>query len=391
MPDQLALRYGANPHQTPARVFSKDGQLPISVLNGAPGYINLLDALNGWQLVKELRDALGMPAATSFKHVSPAGAAVGVPLSETQRAAYGIDASEELTPLAAAYARARGADRGSSFGDWAAFSDTVDAPTARMLRREVSDGVIAPGYEPAALELLKKKQKGRYTVIQIDPNYAPPETETRDVFGVTFEQKRNDARISAALLTNIVTANKTLTPDARRDLIIALVTLKYTQSNSICLAKDGQAIGVGAGQQSRILCTRLAAGKADHWWLRQHPAVLELPFRDTLGRPEKDNGIDGFLRDDLSAPEERAWRAAFSVVPQRLTPDEKRAWLDTLSHVSLGSDAFIPFRDNIDRAARSGVGFVAQPGHSLRDDEVIKACDEYGMAMAFTGVRLFHH
>ncbi len=389
---ELTLRYGVNPQQAPARVsMSGGGALPFQVLNGAPGYINLLDALNAWQLVKELRAATGLAAAASFKHVSPAGAAVGVPLSETLKRAYQLEPDAELSPLAAAYARARGADRVASFGDLVALSDTVDKSTAQLLRREVSDGVIAPGFSDEALAILRKKQGGKYLLIQMDSGYEPPESETREVYGVTFEQRRNDSNLTLDLLQNRPTANKDIPEDALRDLLVALVTLKYTQSNSICLALDGQAIGVGAGQQSRILCTRLASSKADLWRLRQHPAALELPFKEGLGRTERDNAIDGFLRDDLTGPEQTAWLQNFSTPPMRLTHDEKRDWIGGMTGVSLGSDAFIPFRDNIDRAAASGVTFVVQPGGSLRDDGVIAACDEYGMAMAFCGVRLFHH
>jgi phosphoribosylaminoimidazolecarboxamide formyltransferase/IMP cyclohydrolase len=379
-----------NPHQTPARVFVDEGALPIEVLNGRPGYINLLDALNSWQLVRELRQVLGLPAAASFKHVSPAGAAVGVPLSEELRKAYFVGEGE-LSPLATAYARARGADRMSSFGDWAALSDTVDVPTARLLSREVSDGVIAPGYEPEALEILRGKKGGGYAVIQIDPEYEPPQQETRQVFGVRFEQRRNDALPTAETFREIVTRRKDLPDGALRDMIVSFITLKYTQSNSVCLAKDGQIIGNGAGQQSRVHCTRLAAHKADLWWLRQHPAVLGLKFRQGLGRPERDNAIDQFLLDDLIPVEERVWRQNFTQVPERLTPDEKRAWIAKLRGVTLGSDAFIPFPDTINRAAQSGVEYIMQPGGSVRDEDVIAACDEYGMVMVYTGVRLFHH
>ncbi|MGI6208781.1 MAG: phosphoribosylaminoimidazolecarboxamide formyltransferase [Anaerolineae bacterium] len=387
---ELGLRYGMNPHQTPARVFVDEGALPIEVLNGRPGYINLLDALNSWQLVRELRQVLGLPAAASFKHVSPAGAAVGVPLSEELRKAYFVGEGE-LSPLATAYARARGADRMSSFGDWAALSDTVDVPTARLLSREVSDGVIAPGYEPEALEILRGKKGGGYAVIQIDPEYEPPQQETRQVFGVRFEQRRNDALPTAETFREIVTRRKDLPDGALRDMIVSFITLKYTQSNSVCLAKDGQIIGNGAGQQSRVHCTRLAAHKADLWWLRQHPAVLGLKFRQGLGRPERDNAIDQFLLDDLIPVEERVWRQNFTQVPERLTPDEKRAWIAKLRGVTLGSDAFIPFPDTINRAAQSGVEYIMQPGGSVRDEDVIAACDEYGMVMVYTGVRLFHH
>lgn len=390
MPQELALRYGMNPHQTPARVFVDTGELPITVLNGTPGYINLLDALNGWQLVSELRQALDMPAAASFKHVSPAGAAVGVPLSETLQQAY-FTGSVALSPLAAAYARARGADRVSSFGDWAALSDVVDVPTAQLLRREVSDGVIAPGYEPEALEILRQKKGGGYRIVQIDADYAPPALEQRQVFGITLEQKRNTAVPTPADLTQIATARQDLPTEAVRDILVALIALKYTQSNSVCYAYDGQIIGMGAGQQSRIHCTRLAGTKADTWFLRQHPRVLSLPFRAGLSRPERDNAIDEFLLDHLPAAEEAVLRTAFSEAPQRLSAAEKRAWLDQLSGVTLGSDAFFPFRDSIDRAQQSGVSYVVQPGGSIRDDVVIQACDEYGIAMALTGTRLFHH
>lgn len=390
MSDEITLRYGCNPHQKPARVYVKTGKLPIRVLNGSPGYINLLDALNGWQLVRELKAALGLPAATSFKHVSPAGAAVGVPLSDVLKKAYFVE-DLDLSPLAVAYARARGADRMSSFGDWIALSDPIDVPTAHLIRREVSDGVIAPGCEPEALDILRRKRNGRYTVVEIDPDYEPPEMESREVFGITFEQRRNDAHIGDAMLQNVVTRNKDIPDSARRDLIVALIALKYVQSNSVCLALDGQVIGVGAGQQSRVHCVRLAASKADTWYLRQHPAVLGLRFRDGLGRPERDNAIDVYLRDDLTPAEQAAWETAFAVVPRRLTPQEKRAWLDGLKGVSLASDAFFPFRDNIDRARQSGVQYIVEPGGSVRDADVIAACDEYGMVMAFSGVRLFHH
>ncbi len=386
----LQLRYGMNPHQKPARAYVKDGVLPFEVLNGAPGFFNLLDALNSWQLVRELRQTTGIPAAASFKHVSPAGAAVAVPLSEALAKAYFVD-DLDLSPLSVAYARARGADRVSSFGDWAALSDEVDETTARLLRREVSDGVIAPGFTPEALDLLRKKQGGRYCVLQVDPTYEAPETDVRTLFGVTLEQKRNDVRADAGQLDHRVTKNKELPKSARRDLIVALTTLKFTQSNSMCLALDGQVIGNGAGQQSRIHCTRLACDKADIWHLRQHPATLGLKFREGLGRPERDNAIDGFLRNDLSPAERAVWQERFSEVPVRLTAAEKRAWLDGLTGVALGSDAFIPFRDNIDRAAMSGVRYVVQPGGSVRDDDVVAAADQYGMVMAMSGVRLFHH
>lgn len=390
MTSEIQLRYGMNPHQTPARVYVNSGALPITPLNGTPGYINLLDALNAWQLVRELRQAIGLPAAASFKHVSPAGAAVSVPLSPTLQQIYFVG-NLELSPLATAYARARGADRISSFGDWAALSDIVDVPTAQLLRREVSDGVIAPGYEPAALEILRGKKGGGYRIIQIDPDYEPPQLTRRELFGLVLEQKRNDAIPSAADLTDIVTQNRTLPANAIRDLLVALIALKYTQSNSVCYAYDGQVIGMGAGQQSRIHCTRLAGSKADTWYLRQHPRVLSLPFRDKLPRPERDNAIDQFLLEELTPAEEANWQQNFSRLPVRLTRAEKRAWLDQLTGVSLGSDAFFPFRDSIDRAYQSGVSYVAQPGGSIRDDIVIEACDEYNMVMAQTNTRLFHH
>ena len=391
MPSSFPLRYGANPHQVPARAFMQAGlELPFEVVNGAPGYINLLDALNAWQLVLELRQALGTPAAASFKHVSPAGAAVGVPLSDGVRDA-SFAGGVELSPLACAYARARGADRVSSFGDWAALSDEVDEPTARLLRREVSDGVIAPGFSDAAVRLLSQKQGGRYCMLRADPNYAPPEREAREVFGVTLEQRRNDWLASADGLGEALTQRAELPDAAQRDLVVALTTLKYTQSNSMCLAVDGQVIGVGAGQQSRIHCTRLAADKADRWWLRQHPAALALPFREGLGRPERDNAVDGFLRDDLAPAEQEAWAQAFEAAPERLTAAQKREWIERLDGVSMASDAFIPFRDNIDRAAMSGVRYVAQPGGSVRDQEVAAACDRYGIVMVASGARLFHH
>jgi phosphoribosylaminoimidazolecarboxamide formyltransferase/IMP cyclohydrolase len=399
--NEIKLRYGFNPHQKPARAYAKTGALPFKVLNGAPGYINLLDALNSWQLVRELKQALGLPAAASFKHVSPAGAAVGVPLNDTLRKTYFVEGLG-LSPLAAAYARARGADRMSSFGDWVALSDEVDVPTANLIRREVSDGIIAPAYAPDALDILRQKRDGRYTVIEIAPDYEPEEMEARQVFGVMLEQRRNDARVSLDMLQNVVTRNKEIPDAAQRDLIVALVALKYTQSNSICLALDGQVIGAGAGQQSRIHCTRLAASKADAWYLRQHPAVLGLKFRAGLARPERDNAIDQYLRDDLTGVAERIWQEAFEEIPrrgggpygtlpQRLSPQEKREWLDGMNRVSLASDAFFPFRDSIERAKQSGVEYIVQPGGALRDDAVVEACDEYGMAMAFSGVRLFHH
>ena len=388
--NELTLRYGCNPHQVPARVFMPSGELPFRVLNGAPGYINLLDALNSWQLVTELHQVLQLPAAASFKHVSPAGAAVGLPLNETLQQSYGVE-DLELSPLACAYARARGADRLSSFGDWAALSAIVDVPTARLISREVSDGVIAPGYEPAALDILRKKQKGRYIIIEIDPTYTPAEIETREVFGVSFQQKRNTALASSAWLQEIPTANKDLPASAQRDLLLALIALKYTQSNSISFAVDGQCIGIGAGQQSRIQCTRLAASKAAIWHLRQHPSISALPWKPAVKRQDRVNAIDLYLRDDVTPIELKQWEQLFEQAPQRLTSEEKQAWLTGLHNVALGSDAFIPFRDTIDCGALYGVKYVAQPGGSLRDGEVVAACDSYGMAMAFTRVRLFHH
>jgi phosphoribosylaminoimidazolecarboxamide formyltransferase/IMP cyclohydrolase len=391
MPSSLPLRYGANPQQAPARVFMPSGaDLPITVLNGSPGYINLLDALNAWQLVRELNAALNLPAAASFKHVSPAGAAVANPLSDVLKKAYFVD-DLELSPLATAYARARGADRLCSFGDFVALSDTVDVPTARLIAREVSDGVIAPDYEPAALEILRAKKQGKYAVVQIDPSYEPPSLETREVFGITFEQRRHDRLVTTADLTNIVTNQKDLPDSAIHNLTLAWITLKYTQSNSVCFVADGQAIGVGAGQQSRIHCVRLAGQKADLWWLRQHPAVLDLPFRAGIKRPDRDNAIDQFLREDVTPNEKSAWDEIFDQPPRKLTLDEKREWLSTLDSVTLGSDAFFPFRDSIDRAAASGVKYVLEPGGSTRDDTVIQAANEYGMTMIFSGVRLFHH
>jgi phosphoribosylaminoimidazolecarboxamide formyltransferase/IMP cyclohydrolase len=387
---KIILKYGCNPHQTPARVYVNSGVLPIKVLNGQPGYINLLDALNAWQLVKELKAALNMPGAASFKHVSPAGAAVGLPLNDLMKKVYFVD-DMELSPLATAYARARGADRMSSFGDWIALSDRIDVSTAKLIKREVSDGVIAPGYEPEALEIIKQKKNGKFPVIEIDPAYEPPETETKEVFGVTFEQKRNNYPITPALLKNIVTENKTLTPAAERDLLVATVALKYTQSNSVCLAFDGQVTGVGAGQQSRIHCTRLASTKSDRWYLRQHPKVLGLKFKKDLTRPEKINAIEQYLEEDLTPPEKEAWQDMFETVPEPLTKEEKTAWLGKLTGVALSSDAFFPFRDNIDRASRSGVKYIVQPGGSVKDDEVIQAANAYGMVMAISKIRLFHH
>ncbi|MCR4673295.1 MAG: phosphoribosylaminoimidazolecarboxamide formyltransferase [Lachnospiraceae bacterium] len=389
---ELELKYGCNPNQKPARVFMQEGELPITVLNGRPGYINLLDALNGWQLVSELKRATGLPSAASFKHVSPAGAAAGLPLSEVERKIYWVDDLGDLSPMASAYARARGADRMSSFGDFISLSDICDVDTARIVKREVSDGIIAPGYEPEALEMLKGKKKGGYAVIQIDPDYKPAPIERKDVFGVTFEQGRNECVIDEGCLTNIVTENKELPDQAKIDLIIALITLKYTQSNSVCYAKGGQAIGIGAGQQSRIHCTRLAGQKADNWLLRQSPKVLELPFADHIGRADRDNAIDLYIGDEyMDVLAEGAWQRTFKVKPEVFTAEEKRAWLDQMQDVALGSDAFFPFGDNIERARKSGVKYVAQPGGSVRDDQVIETCDKYGMVMCFTGQRLFHH
>ena len=387
------LKYGCNPNQKPSRIFMRDGrELPIAVLNGKPGYINFMDAFNSWQLVKELKAATGMPSAASFKHVSPAGAAVGLPLSETDRKIYFVDADAELSPIACAYIRARGADRLCSYGDWAALSEVCDAATATYLKYEVSDGVIAPGYTEEALEILKTKKKGGYNVVQIDPDYVPEVQETKDVFGVTFEQGRNNFKIGEHLLTNIVTANKELPESAKIDLIVSLITLKYTQSNSVCFAYDGQAIGVGAGQQSRVHCVRLAGGKADTWFLRQHPKTLNLPFRADLGRPGRDNVIDGYINgneEDVCA--EGIWQNYFTVRPEPLTAEEKRAWLDSRDAVALGSDAFFPFADSVKRGVASGVKYIAEPGGSIRDDLVIEECDKNGIVMAFTGMRLFHH
>jgi phosphoribosylaminoimidazolecarboxamide formyltransferase/IMP cyclohydrolase len=388
---ELALRYGMNPNQVPARVYMQDGSdLPIQVLVGSPGYINLLDALNAWQLVRELKQTIGLPAATSFKHVSPSGAAVAVPLSDVLKKIYFVD-DMELSPLATAYARARGVDRMSSFGDFIALSDVVDVPTARLIAREVSDGVIAPGYEPETLEILKRKKQGKYAVIQIDPAYEPPLIETRQVFGVSMEQRRNDRSVRRDDFANIVTRCQELPESAVRDMFIAGVTLKFTQSNSVCYVLDGQTIGVGAGQQSRVHCTRLAGSKADLWWLRQHPSVLALPFKEDIKRPDRDNSIDQFLQPDVTEAEKKYWANVFTAIPDQLTEEERRAWLDGLTDVVLGSDAFFPFRDSIDRAAKSGVKYVLQPGGSSRDQDVIAACDEYGMTMVFSGLRLFHH
>ena len=388
---ELELKYGCNPNQKPSRIFMKEGELPIEVLNGRPGYINFMDALNGWQLVKELKAATGLPAATSFKHVSPAGAAVGEPLSDTLKAIYFVEGME-LSPLACAYARARGADRMSSFGDFIALSDVCDVQTAKIIAREVSDGIIAPGYTEEALAILSAKKKGNYNVIKIDENYTPAPVETKDVFGVTFEQGRNELKIDKNSFENIVTANKDLSDSAKRDLAIAMITLKYTQSNSVCYVKDGQAIGIGAGQQSRVHCTRLAGNKADNWWLRQHEKVLGLKFVEGLGRANRDNAIDVYISeecDDVLA--DGAWEAIFAEKPERLTLEEKKAWLAQLGGVAVGSDAFFPFGDNIERARKSGVQYVAQPGGSIRDDQVIETADKYNMVMAFTGIRLFHH
>ncbi len=389
---ELELKYGCNPNQKPSRIFVENGELPIEVLNGRPGYINFMDAFNGWQLVKELREATGLPAATSFKHVSPAGAAVGLPLSDVERKIYWVDDQGDMSPLACAYARARGADRMSSFGDFISLSDVCDVDTASIIKHEVSDGVIAPGYEPEALEILKTKKKGNYNIIKIDPEYKPDPVERKQVFGVTFEQGRNEMPINEEFLGKLVTENKDVSDDAKRDLIIALITLKYTQSNSVCYVKGGQAIGIGAGQQSRIHCTRLAGQKADNWLLRQCPKVLELPFREDVGRPNRDNAIDVYMSDDyMDVLSDGEWEKVFTEKPDPLTREEKRAWLDQMDGVALGSDAFFPFSDNIQRAYRSGVKYIAQPGGSIRDDLVIEACNEYGIAMYFSGMRLFHH
>ncbi len=391
MAKELELKYGCNPNQKPSRIFMEQGELPITVLNGKPGYINFLDAFNSWQLVCELKAATGLPAAASFKHVSPAGAAVAVPMSETLKKIYFVD-DLELSPLATAYARARGADRMSSYGDFIALSDVCDVQTARLIQREVSDGIIAPGYDADALEVLRSKRKGTYNIIQIDPAYVPDPIERKQCFGITFEQGRNDLKIDASLLQKVVTENQNIPEDAKRDLVISLITLKYTQSNSVCYAKDGQAIGIGAGQQSRVHCTRLAGNKADNWYLRQHPKVLSLPFKADIRRPDRDNTIDVFISEDyMDVLADGIWETFFTQKPEPLTREEKRAWLDTLTGVSLGSDAFFPFGDNIERAKKSGVCYIAQPGGSIRDDNVIETCNKYGMAMAFTGIRLFHH
>lgn len=394
MANEMLLKYGCNPNQKPSRVFMKNGgELPIEVLNGKPGYINLLDAFNGWQLVKELKKATGMCAATSFKHVSPAGAAVGRPLSDTLKKIYWVDDLGELSPLACAYARARGADRMSSYGDFIALSDECDVPTAKMIQREVSDGVIAPGYSDEALEILKSKRKGTYNIIKIDENYVPEPIETKDVYGVTFEQGRNELDINEQMiLSNIVTENKDIPKDKAEDLIISLITLKYTQSNSVCYVKDGQAIGIGAGQQSRIHCTRLAGNKADNWWLRQSPKVLALDFVDGIRRPDRDNAIDVYISDEYEdVLKEGEWQRIFKTKPEVFTREEKKAWLEKNTDVCLGSDAFFPFGDNIERAKKSGVKYIAEPGGSIRDDNVIDTCNKYNMAMTFTGIRLFHH
>ena len=390
---ELELKYGCNPNQKPAKIFMNDNKdLAVTVLSGRPGYINFLDALNGWQLVKELKEATGLAAATSFKHVSPAGAAVGLPLDDVLRKIYWVDDQGELSPLASAYARARGADRMSSFGDFISLSDVCDVATAKLIKREVSDGVIAPGYEPEALEILKSKKNGNYNVIQIDPDYVPEELERKQVFGVVFEQGHNNLKIDKEMLKNIVTENKDLTEEAAMDLVISLITLKYTQSNSVCFVKGGQAIGIGAGQQSRVHCTRLAGSKADNWYLRQNPKVLNLPFIDGIRRADRDNAIDLYIGEDyMDVLADGRWEKIFKEKPEVFTREEKRAWLDGLTDVALGSDAFFPFGDNIDRAHKSGVKYVAQPGGSVRDDQVIDTCNQYGMVMAFTGIRLFHH
>ena len=389
---ELELKYGCNPNQKPARIFMREGQLPVTVVNGRPGYINFLDAFNAWQLVRELKQATGLPAAASFKHVSPAGAAVGRPLDEVERQIYFVEPDAVLSPIACAYIRARGADRMSSYGDWAALSDTCDAATANYLKSEVSDGIIAPGYTPESLETLKSKKKGGYNVVQIDPAYVPAEREEKDVFGVTFQQGRNNFKIDAALLGNIVTKNKSLPEGAQTDMLISLITLKYTQSNSVCYVKDGQTIGVGAGQQSRVHCTRLAGNKADTWWLRHHPSVLALQFVDGISRPERDNAIDVYLSDEWEdVLGDGVWQSKFKVRPEPLSTADKRAWIAKQSGVTVGSDAFFPFGDNVERARKSGVQYIAEPGGSIRDDNVIETADRYNMVMTFTGMRLFHH
>ncbi len=393
MASEMQLKYGCNPNQKPSRIFMADNSdLPITVLNGKPGYINLLDAFNGWQLVRELKQATGYCAATSFKHVSPAGAAIGKPLSDTLKKIYFVDDLGELSPLACAYARARGADRMSSYGDFIALSDVCDVPTAKMIQREVSDGIIAPGYEPEALEILKSKRKGTYNIIQIDPSYEPAALERKQVFGVTFEQGRNNLKIDEGMLENIVTENKNLPEDKKHDLLISLITLKYTQSNSVCYVKDGQAIGIGAGQQSRIHCTRLAGNKADIWWLRQHPKVMGLQFVDGIRRPDRDNAIDVYISDEyMDVLADGAWENIFKVKPEVFTKEEQKAWLAQNTDVCLGSDAFFPFGDNIERAHKSGVSYIVEPGGSIRDDHVIMTCNKYHMVMAFCGIRFFHH
>lgn len=391
MAKELELKYGCNPNQKPSKIFMKNGELPIEVLNGKPGYINFLDAFNSWQLVKELKKATGLPAAASFKHVSPAGAAVGIPLSDTLKKIYFVD-DLDLSDLACAYARARGADRMSSYGDFIALSDVCDESTAALIAREVSDGIIAPGYTDKALEILKGKRKGTYNIVKIDESYVPAPVEHKDVFGITFEQGRNELEVNEQLLSDVVTNNKDIPEDAKRDLIISLITLKYTQSNSVCYAKDGQAIGIGAGQQSRVHCTRLAGNKADNWFLRQHPKVLGLKFVDNIRRPDRDNTIDVYISDEyMDVLSDGVWQNFFKEKPEIFTSEEKRQWLDKMTGVSLGSDAFFPFGDNIERAKKSGVEFIAQPGGSIRDDNVIDTCNKYNMAMAFTGIRLFHH
>lgn len=389
---ELELKYGCNPNQKPSRIFMKEGELPINVISGRPGYINFLDAFNGWQLVKELKEATGFPAATSFKHVSPAGAAVGLPLTDTLKKIYWVDDMGELSPLACAYARARGADRMSSFGDFIALSDICDGDTARLIKREVSDGVIAPGYTKEALDILHEKKNGNYNVIQIDPGYIPAPVETKDVFGITFEQGRNELKIDRDLLSKVVTEQKELPDAAKIDMIISLITLKYTQSNSVCFVKNGQTIGVGAGQQSRVHCTRLAGQKADNWYLRQAPQVMNLQFVDGIRRADRDNAIDIYIGEEyMDVLADGLWQSVFKTKPKVFTREEKRAWLDGMTDVSLGSDAFFPFGDNIERAHKSGVTYIAQPGGSVRDDNVIEVCNKYGIAMAFTGIRLFHH
>ena len=389
---ELALKYGCNPNQKPSRIYMQEGELPITVLNGKPGYINFMDAFNSWQLVRELKAATGMASAASFKHVSPAGAAIGTPLSDVEKQIYFVDTEEELSPIACAYIRARGADRLCSYGDWVALSDTCDAQTATYLKYEVSDGIIAPAYTDEALEILKSKRKGGYTVIQIDPDYEPAEIERREIFGITFEQGHNNLKIDEAMLANIVTENKELPQQAKLDMIVSLITLKYTQSNSVCYVKNGQTIGVGAGQQSRIHCTRLAGNKADNWFLRHHPKVLGLQFVDGIRRPDRDNAIDVYTSDEYEdVLAEGVWQTKFKVKPEPLTAEEKKAWIATQSGVTVGSDAFFPFGDNVERAKKSGVAYIAQPGGSIRDDHVIDTCNKYGIVMSFTGIRLFHH